>query len=137
MTNKQYFTQAELLESLREALTDSDLQYYDDLIHEAYNTVYYIDGSKEAKEALEQYGVFDAIEKVEKYEMDSFGEIYTKLSDPLAVANMLYYVLGIDTLYSEYSELEEAYYSVLDQEVNAENNRLLLEVIDELIAGLK
>ena len=137
MTNKQYFTQAELLESLREALTDSDLQYYDDLIHEAYNTVYYIDGSKEAKEALEQYGVFDAIEKVEKYEKDSFGEIYTKLSDPLAVANMLYYVLGVDTLYSEYSKLEEAYYSVLDQEVNAENNRLLVEVIDELIAGLK
>ena len=137
MENKQYFTTLEILEDLREAITDFNMAYYDDLIDLAFNTVYYISGRKEAEAALEQYGVFDAIGKIQQYERDAFGEVYTDLGNPPAVANMLYLVLGIDTLYNDYPELEEAYYTVLDSEVNDENNKILLDAIDRVIEELE
>ena len=137
MTNKKYFTRKEMLEDLREALTDFALDYYDDIIHETFNTVYYTDGRKESEEALEQYGVFDAIGEVQQYEKDSFGEIYTNLSDPKAIATTLYYILGEETLYSYYPELSDVYYSLWDCEVNEENNQKMLAVIDKLIDELE
>ena len=126
-----------MLEDLREAITDFALDYYDDLIHETFNTVYYIEGRKEAEKALDQYGVFDAIGEVQQYEQDSFGEIYTNLSNPKAVANMLYYILGVGTLHEEYPELSDVYYSLWDCEVSEENNQKMLAAIDSLIVDLK
>ena len=137
MHNKKYFTRLEMLEDLREAITDFALDYYDDLIHETFNTVYYIEGRKEAEKALDQYGVFDAIGEVQQYEQDSFGEIYTNLSNPKAVANMLYYILGEGTLHEEYPELSDVYYSLWDCEVSEENNQKMLAVIDKLIDDLE
>ena len=137
MKNKKYFTQLEILEDLKEAITYFSIYSYEDLIYEVFNETQYVKGRNEAKTALEQYGLFEAIGKVVMYEREAFGDIYTKLDDPVSVANMLYYVLGIDTLYSEYPELEEAYYTVLDSEVNEDNDKILLEVIDKLIAELK
>ena len=134
---KKYFTRKEMLEDLREVITDFDSGYYLDLVHEAFNLVYYTDGRKEAEEALEQYGVFSAIGEVQQYERDAFGETHTDLGDPKAVASMLYYILGEETLYSYYPELSDAYYSVLEEEVNEANNQKMLDVIDDLIEGLE
>ena len=137
MSNKKYFTRLEMLEDLREVITEFDSGYYLDLVHETFNLVYYIEGRKESEEALEQYGVFDAIAEVQQYELDAFGETSTNFANPNVVANMLYYILGEETLYSYYPELSDAYYSVLEEEVNEANNQKMLEVIDDLIKDLE
>ena len=41
---------------------------------------------------------FDAIEIVQEYEQDNFGEVTTKLSDPEKVVNMLAYIMGEELL---------------------------------------
>src|SRR5574344_612844 len=134
MENKQYFTQLEILQDMREAITDFDMVYYDDLLYEAFDSGQYIIGRYESEKALEQYGVFDAIGKVKQYEIDSFGEVYTLLEDTEEVASRLYYFLGYQTLHYDFPELSEAYDSVLDEDVNEDNDKILLDVIDKLIA---
>ena len=68
--------------------------YYCDLHNEVFNTDYYIIGTYQAKEALKEFDVFEAIEKVMNYEKDNFGEIYTDIADPEKLVNMLYYIIG-------------------------------------------
>ena len=65
-----------------EALKNNYAGYYCDLHHEVFNTDYYIIGTYRAKEALKEYDVFEAIDKVLTYEKDNFGEVYTDLSNP-------------------------------------------------------
>lgn len=90
-----------------ETLKDGFDGYYCDLHHEVFNTNYYIIGTYEAKEALEEYGVFDAIAKVQGYEKDQFGEIYTDLSDPEKLINMLYYIIGEEVLFEMMDGVDE------------------------------
>lgn len=137
MANKQYFTRLEMLEDLKEAITDFDIVYYDDVAYETFDVKPYITGTREAEKALEQYGTFKAIGEVKHYEIDNYGRVFTKLDNPVSVANQLYYILGEDTLQSDYPELSDAYYSVLDCEVNDENDKILLDVIDKLIDDIK
>ena len=89
-----------------EALEDGYTGYYCDLHHEVFNTDYYIVGTYEAKEALNEYGVWDAIEKVQTYEKDNFGEVYTDLSNPEKLVNMLYYIIGEEVLYEMMDGIE-------------------------------
>lgn len=86
-------------EAIIEALENGYESYYCDLHNEVFNTDYYIIGTYEAKKALEEYGVFDAIEKVQEYEKDNFGEVITDLSDPEKLVNMLYYIIGEEVLF--------------------------------------
>ena len=66
-----------------------------DLHHEVFNTDYFIIGTYKAKIWIEEnYGVFEAIEKIKTYEQDNFGEVFTDLSNPEHVCNMLVYILG-------------------------------------------
>lgn len=105
-----------------EALKDGYTGYYCDLHNEVFNTDYYIIGTYEAKEALEEYGVFDAIEKVQTYEKENFGEIYTDLSDPEKLINMLYYIIGEEVLYEMMDGVEaweENWNNIATDETNA------------------
>jgi len=95
---KKYFTRQELLETIIDHL-QSYSGYYGDLHNEIFNTGYYIVSTSEAKEALEEYDAFAAVGKVYMYERDNFGEVYTDLSDPVKVANMLWYVLGEELMW--------------------------------------
>ena len=73
MENTQtYFSKKEALEDIKEIL-ESYNGYYCDLHNEVFNTNYYIIGTYEAKKALEQYGVFNAIGKIKEYENDNFS----------------------------------------------------------------
>ena len=132
MENTQtYFTKKEALEDIKEVL-ESYNGYYSELHNETFNTNYYIVGTYEAEKALEQYGVFEAIRKIQEYENDNFGEVLTDLSDPEKISNMLYYIIGneaIQELY-EYSE------TFLENENNcatAENNDKIIQDINELL----
>ena len=96
---KEQAMREEAREAIIETLKDGYDGYYCDLHHEVFNTDYYIIGTHEAKEALREYDVFKAIEKVQTYEEENFGEVYTDLSDPEKLINMLYYIIGEEVLY--------------------------------------
>lgn len=67
--------------------------------NELFNTDYFIIGTYQAKEYLKNTcGVFEAIELIQEYEQDNFGEAYTELSDPEKVCNMLMYIIGEEEL---------------------------------------
>ena len=63
-------------------------RYYCDLYNEVFNTDYYIIGTYHPK-ALKNT-TFQAIERVQTYEKENFGELYTDSSDPEKVINMLF-----------------------------------------------
>ena len=91
---KQYFTTTEALEDILDVLESGYDGSMEDLHHEVFNTDYYIIGTYQAKQALTEYGVFEAIDTVQEYEDNAFGERYTDVSDPEQLANMLYYIVG-------------------------------------------
>jgi len=122
MNNKEKEMRKEAREAIIEALRDGYDGYYCDLHHEVFNTDYYIIGTHEAKEALKEYDVWEAIEKVQTYEKENFGEVYTDLSDPEKLINMLYYIIGEEVLYEMMDGVEafnENWNNVADEETNA------------------
>ena len=78
--------------------SDHSSIYGCDLHHEIFNTDYFCVYTHECKKYLEEYGVFEAIEKVKEYEEFNFGQVTTDLSDPFKLLNMLVYVLGAEYL---------------------------------------
>lgn len=129
---KQKFTKLEALEDILETLK-SYSGYIEDLHHEVFNTDYYIIGCYEAEEALKNsdYGIFGAIDKIQEYEKNQFGEVNTDLSSSEAVANMLYYIVGEETL----SEVPSfySYSGYLEDEEKAE----LIQEIEKMIENEK
>ncbi len=90
----------EVKETAIDYLKDNECMniYGCDLHHEIFNTTYFCNSEKDAKNYLESYGVFEAIEKVKEYEQFNFGEVTTDLSDPFKLLNMLVYILGEEFL---------------------------------------
>ena len=127
---KKYFTKNEALEDIKETL-ESYNGCYCDLHGEVFNTDYYIIGTYEAKKALEQYGVFNAIRKIQEYENDNFGEVLTDLSDPEKIANMLYYIIGNEAINDLY-EYSETFSENENDSATAENNDQIIQDINEL-----
>ncbi len=111
----------EAIEAVIRALEDGYSGYYCDLHNEVFNTDYYIIGTYQAKEALREYDVFDAIELVQNYEKDNFGEVYTDLSNPEKLINMVYYIIGDEVIceMNEIAEFEDNWNNVADDETNA------------------
>ena len=101
------FSKKEIIEDIIEYLENTGGVYGCDLHSEVFNTDYYIIGSTKAKEALESYGVFDALNKVQTYEIYEFGEVTTDLSDPEKLANMLYYIESEEYFYSLEGEISD------------------------------
>lgn len=117
-------------EEIIEALKDGYSGYYCDLHNEVFNTDYYIIGTHRAKEALKEYDVFEAIEKVQTYEKNTFGEVFTELSDPEKLINMLYYIIGEEVLFEMMDGVEaweENWNNLATDETNAE----ILKAIEE------
>jgi len=127
---KEKAMREEAKEAIIEALRDGYGGYYCDLHNEVFNTDYYIIGTYQAKEALKEYDVFEAIEKVQTYEKDNFGEVNTDLSDPEKLINMLYYIIGEEVLFEMMDGIEawdENWNNQADEETNAE----ILKAIEE------
>ena len=95
--------------------------YYCDLHNEVFNTDYYIIGTWQAKEALNEYDVFDAIETVQDYEKSNFGEVYTDVTHPEALVNMLYYIIGEEVIGDMYDieAFNNNWNAYADEETNA------------------
>lgn len=112
---------AEAVETVIDILENGYSGYYCDLANEAFNSDWYIIGTCEAKDALREYDVFDAIELVQTYENDNFGTVYTELGNPEKLINMVWYVIGEDVI-AEMNEIEvfsDNWNNVADEETNA------------------
>ena len=72
----------------------------DDLHHRLFNEDYYIIGYYQADQWLKQHDLsaFDAIDFVQEYERNNFGETYTKINAE-AIVNMLVYIVGEQVLW--------------------------------------
>ncbi len=125
---KEQAMREEAKAAIIEALEDGYSGYYCDLHHEVFNTDYYVVGTWRAKEALEEYGVWDAIEKVQSYELENFGEVYTDLSNPEKLINMLYYIIGEEVLYEMMNNVEVLAEN-WDNQADEETNAAILEAI--------
>lgn len=110
----------EAIESIIEALEDGYCGYYCDLHNEVFNTDYYIIGTEMAKDALREYDVFEAIELVQTYEKEQFGEIYTDLSNPEKLINMVYYIIGDEVIceMNDILEFNDNWNELSDDELN-------------------
>ena len=96
--------------------------HYCDLHNEVFNMDYYVTGTTEAENILGK-DVFNAIGRIYTYEKDNFGEIYTDLSDPIKIVNVLFYIIGEEIMYNngEFSKiLDEHWDEYADEEINAE-----------------
>ena len=124
----------EAIEAIIETLENGYDGYYCDLHHEVFNTDYYIVGKGEAKEALREYDVFEAIELVQTYEKEEFGEIYTDLSDPEKIINMVWYIIGSEII-SEmiYNYHIEIFDEKWNDEADEETNAVIVEEMKKLL----
>jgi hypothetical protein len=128
--NKHEAMKAEAIEAIIEALENGYEGYYCDLHNEVFNTDYYIIGTYDAKHALREYDVFEAIELVQTYEKDNFGEVYTDLSNPEKLINMVYYIIG-DEVIGEMYKIEE-FNDKWDEEADEETNAIIIEEMKKL-----
>ena len=128
MYNRKQAMREEARAAIIEALENRYSGYYCDLHNEVFNTSYYIIGTERAKEALKEYDVFKAIEKVQSYERENFGEIYTDLSDPEKLINALYYIIGEEVLH-EMMDGVEVFWDNWDNQADEETNAEILEAI--------
>ena len=96
--------------------------YYCDLHNEVFNKDYYVTGTAEAKNILgEGENIFNAIGRIYTYERDTFGEVFTDLSDPIKIVNMLFYIIGEEIMYNnnEFNKiLTEHWDEYADEETN-------------------
>ena len=121
MYNRKYNDMRdEAIDAIIEALEDGYSGYYCDLHNEVFNTDYYIVGNYEAKEALREYDVFEAIELVQNYQKEQFGEVNTDLSNPEKLINMVYYIIGDEVIgdMNEIDEFSDNWNNVADDETN-------------------
>jgi len=130
MNKKELEMRKEAREAIVEALRNGYTGYYCDLHHEVFNTNYYIIGTYKAKKALEEYGIFDAIEKVQEYEIDNFGGVYTDLSDPEKLINMLYYIIGEEVLWRMLDD-SKTWNRYWNYRADEETNTKILEELGE------
>ena len=128
--NKHEAMKEEAIEAIIEALENGYSGYYCDLHNEVFNTDYYIIGTYDAKAALREYDVFEAIELVQEYEKDNFGEVYTDLSNPEKLINMVYYIIG-DEVIGEMTGI--ATFNVNWNDVaDDESNAIIVEAMKEM-----
>lgn len=128
MMTKEKELREEALRRIIETLEDGYNGYYCDLHNEVFNSDYYVIGTYQAEKELEEYGVFDAIEKVQTYEKDNFGEVFTNLSDPEKLINMLFYIIGEEVLFEVVENVkvfDENWNELATEEIN---NIILQEI---------
>ena len=129
----KYFTVEEIKNNMAEVLKNYD-DYYRNFHDVVLNSNYYADSEEVALEMLQDYGVFEAIRKIQKYEKDRFGEVTTNLGSPQEVANMLYYIIWGEVISSELN-------SIIDKNWGStatdETNKEMIKILEEKMKSIK
>lgn len=136
--NKEYFTEEEILKDLSETVSymieEGGSADTEQMFNDTFNADYYIIGTYEAKQALTQYGVFEALKQVTDRQMELVGEVTSEfikeLTDPEKLANILYYTKAEELceqlgLYEE-EELNHEQLKELKHEIEKELSRLVI-----------
>lgn len=82
--------------------------------------------NNEAETACDSVNTWSAIRLVRQYEMDNFGETYTKL-EPCKIANMLVYIYGEFLL----AQVEHLQGEVWDRELTSEDLEIIAEQLEQ------
>ena len=96
----------EAREAIVEALENGYEGYLSELHFHVFNEDYYKIFESDAIAALGNE-VFNAISYIFTYEKDNFGEVNTDFTNPCAVANMLWYIIGEEELCSMFKDCPE------------------------------
>lgn len=107
-------------------LPDAVGQYGRDLHHFLFNTDYAFIYDNEAEEAVNSVSVWSAIRLVRQYEMDNFGETYTKI-EPCKIANMICYIYG-EFLLAQVQYLQG---DTWDRELTEEELEIIAEQLEQ------
>lgn len=126
----KYFTDDEIKETLLNNLDGYEgiADYtFEDVFNDLFDSDYYFIGYKEAADALEKYGIFNALEEVQRWDVENFGHWDTDYTDPEKIANMLEYIHA-----NEYMQdmLDRAGLE-LDDETTTENVNKLIKTLKE------
>lgn len=83
-------------------LIDQDLGCMNELHHDIFNTDYYLIGYYNCNEWLKKHNIntFEAIEYVQQYEKNIFGETHTALNSE-NIVNMVAYIVGEEILFNQ------------------------------------
>lgn len=130
MNKKHEEMKLEAIADIMECLEDYN-GYYCDLHNDVFNTDYYIIGTYLAEKELEAYGVFEAIRLVQDYEMEHFGKVYTDLSEPEKLINMVYYIIG-DEIIVEMAGAIPEFNNGWDNVADDETNEAIIEGMKKL-----
>ncbi len=131
----------EVLDTIIDGLMDykgSDFETYEDETFNQASNIYTrkaaLDLDKFVKDESVDYedttldsGAFGAIQLVQAYEQDNFGEVNTDLTDPCKVADMVDYIRGT-RVFEEL--LNEADFE-LDDKITKENAKKIIELAKE------
>ena len=126
----EYFTDDEIKEILLDNLDGYkgiDSYTFDDVFNDLFNSDYYIIGYKEAEAALQEYGIFKALDEVQQFDVENFGHWDTDYTDPEKIANMLEYIHASEYL----NDMLDRAGLELDDETTTENVNKLIETLKE------
>lgn len=104
MTKIYNAVEASLINGLDCMILGEDTPYACDLHHELFNSDDHYIYHADAKEATTELNVWECIGVVQAYEKTQFGEVYTPLSNPCRVANMVIYIMGYELLHKIYGD---------------------------------
>ena len=139
-TTEEFFTEKEALGSILEFLEDATTDYcVSDLQDYIFNQDYYIIGYAEAKKALNQYDIWDALAEIQGYELANFGEVNTDLTNSVDVANMLEFSIGDNVINSLKSIDDYIDYNLNDEadEEDEEGKTVRQVIINEVNSRIK
>lgn len=105
-----------------------------DICHHIYNTSYAYYYTADAKKALAELDVWQAIATTKAYEQFAFGEVSTDLTDPVKVANILTYIVGEALLHKIFDNTQffkKHWDSYADAEMMTDMQDWALQYIDE------
>lgn len=129
-----YEMRKDAIENIIDVLADGYSGYYCDLHNEVFNTDYYVSNNSEAKEMLGD-DVYYAIGRIYDYEKDNFGEVYTDLSEPMKIVNMLYYIIGEDVMY-ECGLFNELFMDDWNNLADEETNQKMINALEKELENL-
>lgn len=131
----------EVLDTIIDGLMDyegSDFETYEDETFNQASNIYTrkaaLDLDKFVKDDATDYedtvvdcGAFGAIQLVQAYEQDNFGEVNTDLTDPCKVADMIDYLRGTRVFEELLNEVDLE----LDDEITEESAKKIIELAKE------
>lgn len=130
-----YNSEREILKAEAKARIIEELEndydgYLCDLHNRVFNEDYEYIYTSEAREMLNRYDVFDAIEEIKEYEQNNFGEVNTDFSSSCAVANMIWYIIGeeaLQELMEDSAECDELW----NEEIGDIERKVLIKIFKE------